>query len=636
MMLVGQQQETKLTPLPTPIDSAPTTPRVKPALLTGVLLWASHFPLAWGWLSWFALVPLLTLTRAQAKPRQIYWAAYLAGLTFFVPALQFMRVADWRMYFTWLMLAFYCAAYFPVGLWLIRWLDRRTVLPLCLSVPLVWVGLEWIRSFLLTGFAWYYLAHAQFRLTSLIQIADFGGVYAVSFLVAAVNGLLCDIAFRVTSWRERFHWQSLVPTSSLGISLQGATLIALLAAAVGYGHWRLGQDDFAFGPRIALLQTHIPQSARNDPRIGAQMELQNTALPYLACLSEPLVDLIVWPETSYMIQTPAGFLTHFVDVASELPLDKLKRDDIEEAVAMRNHFSQLLAPTFPTRHLLGINTKEINAEAKQTRYSSALLLQDDGSPTHRFDKIHRVPFGEYVPLRDWLPFMNALSPYDFDYSIAPGKKLTRFPIGDLNFGALVCFEDSDASLARQYSQSTSDGKPVDFLVNLSNDGWFHDTSEHEEHLVVSLFRAIESRRSLVRSVNMGISAIIDPNGRVLKPQIIPPERPDSSQPPRNPKLIHARKTWDALKLWPNLKLWERARPEETIATWEILPNREGKYDELSPSEYAEYKQSAGVLIGRVPIDRRVSVYSTWGDWLPMACWGLCFAAFFVSPKRQRG
>jgi apolipoprotein N-acyltransferase len=170
--------------------------------------------------------------------------------------------------------------------------------------------------------------------------------------------------------------------------------------------------------------------------------------------------------------------------------------------------------------------------------------------------MHRVPFGEYVPLRDWLPWMNAFAPYDFDYSIRAGEHFTRFPLGAYRFGVVICYEDTDPYLARQYVRP-GDEPAVDFLLNLSNDGWFNGTSEHEEHLAICRFRAVECRRSVARAVNMGISAVIDGNGRVT------------------------------------------ALPGPT---------------------WAESKKVAGVVTATIPIDRRGSLYSLWGDWLPVACW----------------
>src|SRR5260370_4004434 len=112
--------------------------------------------------------------------------------------------------------------------------------------------------------------------------------------------------------------------------------------------------------------------------------------------------------------------------------------------------------------------------------------------------------------------MNVFASYEKDYSVRSGENFTRFPLGDFNFGVVICFEVTDPALARAYVRP-GDEPQADFLLNISNDGWFKGTSEHEEHLAISRFRAVECRRTLARSVNMGISAVIDGNGRVLAP-----------------------------------------------------------------------------------------------------------------------
>jgi apolipoprotein N-acyltransferase len=146
----------------------------------------------------------------------------------------------------------------------------------------------------------------------------------------------------------------------------------------------------------------------------------------------------------------------------------------------------------------------------------------------------------------------------------------------------------------------SDGKSqADFLLNISNDGWFDGTSEHDEHLAICRFRAIECRRAVARSVNMGISAIIDSNGRVLQPQeMTPPDNVDS-----------------------NLHVWS-------------VPVQRDNPAELPVSQWHDYKKVAGVLLATVPIDDRVSLYSHWGDWLPWSCWILLAGAFVLTRVRR--
>src|SRR5262245_24577967 len=163
---------------------APNARLVGAGLASGALLWLCHFPVAWGWLGWVALVPLLCLVRTQASRRSVLLGAWACGLAFFVPVLQWMRVADYRMYATWAMLAVYCSLFVPLGVWLVRRLDRHARLPLVLTLPAVWVALDFVRAHFATGFAWYFLGHTQHAFLPVIQVADLAGVYAVTFLVA--------------------------------------------------------------------------------------------------------------------------------------------------------------------------------------------------------------------------------------------------------------------------------------------------------------------------------------------------------------------------------------------------------------------------------------------------------------------
>src|SRR5262249_47735035 len=162
-------------------------------------------------------------------------------------------------YGAWALLSIYCALFFPVTIWLIRLLDRRTFLPLVLTVPVAWIAMEWVRSWLLEGFAWYYLGHSQHTVLSLIQMADLGGVYLVSFLVAAVNAWIFDVLYQFPGLRESFRWEE--PKKSSGTAaplrsarwraalvLEAGLLIAGFVGALVYGAWRLGQNNFQPGP----------------------------------------------------------------------------------------------------------------------------------------------------------------------------------------------------------------------------------------------------------------------------------------------------------------------------------------------------------------------------------------------------
>jgi apolipoprotein N-acyltransferase len=590
---VARQEITSL-PAPGPtVAATPARPRAGRRLLllaltTGALLWLCYFPVAWGWLAWLALIPLLSLVRASGRRRTAYLSAWAGGLLFYLPAMQWMRVADPRMYFTWIFLAVYCSLYFPLALYLIRLLDRRTPLPLVVSVPVVWTALELFRSTFGTGFSWYLLGHSQHAFLPMIQIADLTGAYGVSFLVAAVNALLFEILWGRRAFRVWLTGLDTLPRwGRLGLLVQGLLILAALTGTAIYGFWQLGQDSLTPGPRIALIQGNLDQRIRNESAYGGDAARfvadHFIALSDLAARFHP--DLIVWPETSY------------------------PQDWVEEADGKPSEHSQQtaqrMASRWQTNVLVGINAAVADGEGRARRYNSAVLIGKNGQPGGRYDKIHRVPFGEYVPLRDWLPWMNHFAPYDFDYSVWPGQQHTRFWLTNaatgknFTFGALICYEDTDTEVARPYVEGRG---PVDFLLNISNDGWFDGSSEHDEHLAICRFRAIECRRSVARSVNMGISAVIDSNGRVLRPESLPlPEA----------------------KFDPDDRVW-------------TVPMTRAGTAELPIAQWHEYKKVPGVLLAVIPVDNRTSLYALGGDWLPWSCWVVLGASFAFVIVRRAG
>jgi apolipoprotein N-acyltransferase len=214
------------------------------------------------------------------------------------------------------------------------------------------------------------------------------------------------------------------------------------------------------------------------------------------------------------------------------------------------------------------------------KYNTALLVAPNGQVAGHYHKMHLLPFGEFIPFAEVFPWMVRLTPYDATYSCVPGKEATRLAVGRHRFGVVICYEDADPPLARQYVDPVA-GPRADFLVNISNDGWFKGSCEHEQHLAICRFRAIECRRSVVRSVNMGISGVIDANGRVLAPRQLE-HRPDDSR------------IWDIS--------WDDRKQELPVQRW------------------GEFKKVSGVLLAVVPLDQRSTLYASWGEWVPLGCW----------------
>jgi apolipoprotein N-acyltransferase len=550
------------------------------ASLSGMLLWLCHFPMALGWLAWVALVPLVYLIRIPGPPRRVYGCAWLGGILFYLPALQWMRVADPMMYWTWLGLSLYCSLLLVAKVFLVRRLERHARAPLIIAVPLVWVAVDYWQAIFGTGFPWYFIGYTQHDALPVIQIADLGGVYLVTMLVAVVNvwlfnclgsiPLVRELTLATAASRKRTPWMLMV---------ESTVVLLAVGAALEYGYRQLRQAEDVPGPLVSLVQGNLDQQIKNE---ASQPEGSNAAqmvlthyerLHAVATRQRPDPALIIWPETS--------FPDEWVESSPGQPTGRTQE------------IIKWLADRSTSNILLGINLHEENAEPWR-RYNSAILLAGN-NVVERYDKIHRVPFGEYVPFRDWLPFLKHLVPYDFDYSIRPGTRLTRFPLHDLRFGVLICYEDTDPSMAIRYVKSSP---AADFLVNISNDGWFMGTSEHEEHLAICRFRAIETRRPIVRSVNMGISAIIDANGRVL--------RPGTSE------IV-----------------------DGDIHLWSLPDGRAGR---LPPSQWAEFKKCAGVLTGQIPLDHRVSWLPIAGLYLPEACWCAilaCLAWPFTRPRARQ-
>ena len=609
-MSVQEVTEVRMSISPVQPESRPTTAHAPTATLpqtrtqltlaatTGVLLWMCYFPVAWGWLAWFALVPLLALIRSPARPRVIYLSAFVGGLVFYGLVLQWLRVADPMMYFTWIGLAVYCACYFPMTVFFVRYLERRTSLPLVVTLPIVWTALEFFRSQFATGFSWYLLGYTQLDLLPIIQIADLAGVYAVTFLVVAVNAVLLEACWGRASFRRLLGRENEPSRQSrLAVALQALVVLLAVTGTIAYGVLRMQQSAFTPGPRVALIQGNIPQQLKNQAAAAEQVYLHYVALTAPAAIYHP--DLIVWPETSYPME--------FEDVAAGFDRDRLS-SEWKSALARSRELTEDVNQRWPTNVLLGLNSTILQTDGTERRFNSALLIDRGGKVAGRYDKIHRVPFGEYVPLRESLPFMNRLSPYDFEYGVAEGSGPVQFPLTKrdastpYSFGVVICYEDSVPDVARPYGGGGT--HPTDMLLNISNDGWFDGTAEHEEHLAICRFRAVECRRPVARAVNMGVSAVIDGNGRVLRPTAIP-----SSKLPA--------------KILAGSHVWE-------------IPADPARQEALPPSEWGEYKKVPGTLLATIPLDNRYSFYARYGDWLPWSCWsllatGLLFARFRRNP-----
>lgn len=470
------------------------------ALFSSVLQYLSFFPANLGFLGWVSLVPFLLLVKAPVG-RRAGWIIWVISFAQFLASLRWMMVADERMIATWILLSWWCSL-FPWVAWrILRHLHGKIQdLPLAFLVPLVWVPLEHARAYLLTGFPWYYLAHTQHDSIYLLQTADFAGTQYLSLLVGMWNGWLADL---LAVARPPWLGLSKSPVNRSALAFSGAIALTLLAFGLAYGAWRNRQvlESLTPGPLVVAMQANHPQSARNDASYFENIWEDYKGM--LAGAKKFAPELIIWPETSFPFEIP-------IQSGQDGPLLGRRRDGQKDI--------EFSGPA----QLLGSGVVILKDEKPLRRHNSSLLQDFQRGIVKRYDKIHRVPFGEYLPLKEIIPGMALLSPYGFDYSITAGEGFTRFPLlakngREYSFCTLICYEDSDFYLARL--AAGADGQPPpDFLINQSNDGWFKGTEEHEQHLAVARFRSVETRKSLIRAVNMGITALVDPAGRVLNPE----------------------------------------------------------------------------------------------------------------------
>jgi apolipoprotein N-acyltransferase len=451
---------------------------VKPAMavLSGLLLFLSFPKFGSGILAWVALVPLLHALR-NASLREGFKTGFLAGMVAHVGTLywishvvvQYGYLPLYVGIAAMLLLAAYLSLYtacFALGVVFLR--ARGMVL--FLSAPLLWTLLEFARSYLLTGFPWENLAYSQYLYGNIIQIADITGIYGITFMIVLVNAVL----YNVLTAKLR---QEKYPVAGI------VAACALLTVVYGYGHFRTaeihGLLKKALTDEVALIQGNIDQSIKWNPSYQSEtVDIYRT----LSLSSIPAKGgLIIWPETA-------------------APLYFERPSPLRESVID-------LARTSGRPLLFGSPRYEEEGE-RMSFMNCAYLLQADGVVAGRYDKVHLVPYGEYVPLRKLFPFVGKLVEGIGDFR--PGKGFDPIVNGGHRLGVLICYEAIFPEAARDYKRNKAD-----LLVNITNDAWFGATSAPYQHLSMAVFRAVETRLYLVRAANTGISAIIDPTGKIL-------------------------------------------------------------------------------------------------------------------------
>lgn len=468
--------------------------RTAGAVISGLLLAASFPPLGCYGFAWFALVPLILAIRHTSR-KDAFQLGLLSGLVFWIPSLAWLS----RLAFTgapiilgfgaWILLATYCALYHAAFATVVsQWLRQDTTenwlrnIAVTIAMPFLWIGLEYVRSGLCTGFPWNTMAISQYMNAPICQVAEFGGVYAVSAVLVLFNA---GIAMTILSFRG-------VPIGAR-YRAHPELMVALLvtAAALGFGlrsilHFTPPENTI----RITAIQPNVEQTKKWSWEWEKEEQIYNTLIRLTEMSIAAGSELVVWPETS-------------------MPYSAM-RDPVCRAV-----IKYLMTNDVPL--IVGsIDTRPAGPEGQV--FNSTMLFEPGAELPRVYDKRHLIPFGEYVPFGRIFPFLEKLAP--LGWSCTPGNAQVIFSTRsrpDVPFACLLCFEDTIAPLSREAVQLGAR-----LLINQTNDAWFDKSSGSRQHMAHCVFRCIENRVPALRATNTGITCAIDSRGRIID-QLTDPE-----------------------------------------------------------------------------------------------------------------
>jgi len=447
------------------------------SLLSGILLILSFPNFDLEFLAWLVLVPLLYSIDGKTLSHS-FKLGFLTGIVSFLGILYWIVVAVHTFgniplipsVLILFLLVAYLSLFIGAFTFLTRLIQMRLGFRTLLFTPFLWVALEYLRSILLTGFPWANLGYSQYLNLPFVQMADITGAYGLSFVILLVNATLFSI---LRQWFKKvFPFKEAIVT------------VILLLGFLIYGYVRMGIVDRQMiqNPplKVGLVQGDIDQSIKWDKAF--QLETLNIYDKLSLRVAEDKPDLIIWPETA----TPF----FFQDAKEYQPL-------VLGIPKKTNAFLLFGSPSYKIE------------KGKVNHYNSAYLVSPSGEIVGKYDKIHLVPFGEYVPLQDLLFFIGSLGEGIGDFK--SGKEIYNFSLPQDKFGVLICFEIIFPDLCRTFVK-----KGANFLVTITNDAWFGRTSAPYQHFSMAVFRAVENRVFVARAANTGITGVIDPKGKILK------------------------------------------------------------------------------------------------------------------------
>ncbi len=474
-------------PLPSPvITPSHGLARAALAVASGLALGLAFPKFDFNLLAWVALVPLLYAIDGR-RLRAVFGYSLLQGFVFYlvtlywivIPLHTFAGVAMWIAAGPMLLLVGVEALFIGATLVSAVFVTRRLRMPLVLTLPVAWVAIEWLRTFFPIGFPWNFIGYTAYRNLGLIQFAEITGVYGVSALIVLFNA----VVYTVIAAPGRAHTLKIRSLSVLTV---------LMVAAMVFSGLRISQlqhQKYDGSLKVAMVQGDIPQSIKWNPNFLPSSFKVYVDQTMKASRDHP--DVIVWPEAA------AAFYFQPRDLyPPQLATDAEYRAKLLQLA--RDAHTPLLfgAPA------LRFGRNEIDS------YNRAYLVSADGQVVDYYDKIDLAPFAEYVPFRQLFGFFVHKVVVGLG-EFVPGTRQTLFNIKGAELAVLICYEGIFPDLSRN---AVDHG--ADVLVNITNDAWYGNSSAPYQLLAMSALRSVETHTPMVRVANTGISAIIQPDGRI--------------------------------------------------------------------------------------------------------------------------
>jgi len=453
------------------------------ACVSAILLVLSFPSFDFGGVAWVSLVPLLLALEGKGLKEGFFLS--FVTVSIFISVSSYWIWATPFNIFDYLILGAYLFIFYGGGFGLgLNWIRTRTGFSQALVAPPLWVSLEYVRAHM--GFLsapWLLLGYSQYQYPPVIQLASITGVYGITFLIVLVNATIAQgirlvplKKFRSTP-NPLIHRRFFVQILITGILLMGTLLYGQVVISRGISGDRI---------TLAVIQTTVPRDWRGKGKGRRSILINNLRELTLATIPQN-PQLIIWPETA---------------VRGSLKKGSRRRRQVAEIASQAGTYI-LAGGGQPIKFRKG------EEKIPSKFYNSMFLFSPNGTVEGQYNKVRLVPFGEYAPLRDIVTWPEFLAPVSD--RVIPGDEFSILQFGDTRLGVVICWETNFPDLFRKFIQ-----RGAQVMVNGTNESWFVGTTGVDHFLIMTAFRAVENRVAVARAANLGISAIIDPFGRITQ------------------------------------------------------------------------------------------------------------------------